>query len=74
VSVKAERFRRVAAPRVQKVLDSLENLSKCANRSNYEYSEPEVQKMVRTIKAKLRNLESKFGNDPQKGPSNKFTF
>lgn len=58
-----ERFRRVAAPRVQKVLDSIENLCKCANKGNYQYTADDVRKMLNTIKAKVRGLEQAFSNE-----------
>jgi hypothetical protein len=73
-SIRAERFRRVAAPRVQRVLDSLDNLSKCSNRNNYEYTEGEVEKMLRAIKAKLKNIEHKFGDKSITARDNNFTF
>ncbi len=71
---KAERFRRVAAPRVQRVLDSMENLAKCSNRNNYEYTSEDVTKMLRAIKTTLKSLEQKFeerNGVPSKGS---FTF
>jgi hypothetical protein len=71
---KAERFKRVAAPRVQKVLDSLDNLAKCSNRNNYEYTEAEVGKMMRAIKAKVRNLEQRYGDEVGTAKKDSFTF
>lgn len=57
---KRERFEIVAAKRVQKTLDCLETLSKCSNRNNYEYTERDVQKMFKTIKVKMKNIETLF--------------
>ncbi len=57
---KRNRFKTVAAKRVQKVLDSLESLSKCANRGNYDYTEEEVGKMMKAIKDKVRLLDLSF--------------
>ncbi len=71
-SMKAERFRRVAAPRVQRVLDNLDNLAKCSNRNNYEYTNDEVNKMLRAIKASVKNLEQRF--EEKNGASNKGSF
>jgi len=73
-SLKAERFRRVAGPRVQRVLDSLDNLAKCSVKNNYEYTSEEVSKMLRAIRGKVKNLEQRFGD--QNGTENKdgFTF
>ena len=72
--MKAERFRRVAAPRVQKVLDSLDSLANCSNRNNYEYSSDDVSKMIRAIRAKVKSLEQRFGDDNGVTRSNTFTF
>ena len=57
---KRKRFKTVGARRVQKVLDGLENLSKCSNKRNYEYSEDDVKKMLKVINEKLIILKSSF--------------
>ena len=49
-TLKRERFKKVASKRVQKVLDGVDNLSKCSNRRNYEYDDEEVAKMIKAIK------------------------
>jgi hypothetical protein len=59
-SVKKERFRVVASRRVQKLLDDFDSLSKCANRSTYEYSEDDVRKMMKAINDKLAVLKASF--------------
>jgi|WetSurMetagenome_2_1015567.scaffolds.fasta_scaffold126196_2 hypothetical protein len=59
-SIKRERFKNVASRRVQKVLDSIDSLSICANKNNYEYTTADINKMLKTIKRKLRNLELSF--------------
>ena len=69
---KAERFRRVAAPRVQRVLDSLDNLAKCSNRNNYEYTSEDVAKMLRAIRAKAKSLEQRF--EEKNGTTRKDSF
>ena len=73
-SPKAERFRRVAASRVQRVLDNLDNLAKCSNRNNYEYTGDDVNKMLRAIKAKVKHLEQRFGEKNGTAKQNSFTF
>jgi hypothetical protein len=60
-SIKRERFINVAGRRVQKVLDSLDSLSKCANRNNYD------------IKEKVRLLESSYTSNT-KTTKNSFQF
>lgn len=71
---KAERFKRVAAPRVQRVLDSLDNLSKCSSRNNYEYSQEEVSKMLSAIRTKLKNLEQRFDVNSPASKKERFSF
>jgi hypothetical protein len=63
MSMKADRFKRVAAPRVQRVLDSIDNLSKCSNRRNYEYTSEDVRRMLTAIKRRVRTLEQLFDNE-----------
>jgi hypothetical protein len=74
MSVKAERFKRVAAPRVQRVLDSLDSLAKCSNRRNYEYAGEDIRKMVSAIKRRVRNLEHLFGEEEGMPKKDTFTF
>lgn len=73
-NTKAERFRRVGGLRVQKVLDSIDNLAKCSNRSNYEYTEADVRKMMRAIKARVKELERRFGNQSDGDKIGAFSF
>src|SRR4030042_6206823 len=56
-----DRFVRIAERRVNKILDSLDNLGKCANRSNYEYSEEEVRKIFREIERKVKEILTQKG-------------
>jgi len=74
MSMKAERFKRVAAPRVQRVLDSIDNLAKCSNRRNYEYDGEDVRRMLSAIKRRLRNLEHLFGEEEGTRKKGAFTF
>ena len=58
--IKRERFVRIVERRVGKILDDLEGLSKCSNRTNYEYSEADINKVFNAIKAKLREVKILF--------------
>lgn len=66
-NVKKERFKNVAGRRVQKVLDDLESLSKCANRSTYEYSDEDVKKMMSAINTQLAILKAAFSANSKSG-------
>lgn len=67
---KKERFERVASRRTQVVLEALESLSKCSNRSHYEYHSDDVDQMLTEIKNKISDLESLY----QKGKKTRNTF
>ena len=59
-NTKRERFIRIAESRVNKILDNLDNLAKCSNPRNYEYSEIEVKKIFREIERKLKEVKFQF--------------
>ena len=72
LNVKQERFKTVAGRRVQKVLDDLESLANCSNRSTYEYTDAEVKKMMKAINDKVTFLKLAF--EASNSKSNKQTF
>jgi len=57
---KKEKFRRLAAYRTNEVLKRLKVLGNCANRSTYEYTPEEVNKIFSTIEKKVREIRAKF--------------
>lgn len=57
---KKDRFKRVASRRVENILNSLQSLSKCSNRNNYEYTEADVNKMLKAIKDEIKLMETLF--------------
>ena len=73
-TLRRERFENVAARRVQKVIDFLESLSNCSNRTNYEYTEDDVKKMFKAIREKVSLSESAFGKQIDKSGKNAFKF
>lgn len=54
------KFKRLAESRMNKVLQSLNNLSKLSNRQNYEYNEIEVKQIINTLKSEVNNIEKQF--------------
>lgn len=58
--VKAERFKRVAENRTNKIIDQIRLLGNCANKSNYEYSEEDVKKIFSAIEAEIKETKSKY--------------
>ena len=72
-NIKRDRFKNVAGRRVQKILDNIDSLSKCANRTNYDYEEADVNKMMRVIRDKVKVLELSY-NSNTKSTKNTFKF
>ena len=64
---KRKRFKNVASRRVQRVLDSMDNLSRCANKRNYEYSDEEIKKMFKVINDKLTLLKAAYSSNSGTG-------
>jgi len=73
-STRRERFENVAARRTQKILDLLDILGNCSNKSNYEFTDADVRKMFSVIKDKVKNTEAAFGNAINRSEKNKFKF
>jgi hypothetical protein len=70
-NIKKERFKNVASRRVQKVLDDLESLSKCANKSTYDYTDDDLKKMFSAINNQMALLKASFSSNNK---SSKQTF
>ncbi len=60
LDTKRERFKRLATQRTNNVLKKLKVLSTCANRSAYNYSEEEINKIFSEIERKIREVRAKF--------------
>lgn len=57
---KRERFKRLGVARTNEILRRLKILANCANRSAYDYSEEEVNKIFSAIEKATRDAKSKF--------------
>ncbi len=66
-----DNFRRLAEARTNQVLRRLKILGNCANRSSYDYSEQEVNKIFSEVEKKLREVKNKF-TYPNKNGTFKF--
>ena len=64
---KRDRFKTVAGRRVQNILDGLDNLAKCSNKSTYEYSDEDVKKMMKAINDKVALLKASFSSNSKPG-------
>lgn len=57
---KRERFKRLGAYRTNEILKRLKVLGNCANRSAYEYTEEEINKIFSEIERAVKGTKSKF--------------
>ena len=55
-----ERFKRVASKRTNEILEKISILGNCSNKSSYEYTEEEVNKIFSEIDKQLKLTKSKF--------------
>jgi CHASE1-domain containing sensor protein len=57
---KRERFRRLGTQRTNSVLQRLKVLGNCSNRSAYDYTEEEINKIFFEIEHRVRETKAKF--------------
>lgn len=57
---RAERFRRLASQRTSAIIDKLRLLGNLSNKSNYEYSEEDLRKIMSAIETQLKITKARF--------------
>jgi len=57
---KRERFKRLATQRTNTLIQKLKVLGNCSNRSAYDYTEEEVNKIFSEIERRVRETKAKF--------------
>jgi len=57
---KIEAFKRIAARRTERVLQSLRLLGQCSNRRSYEYNDEQIAKIFKEIRSAVRHAEQSF--------------
>lgn len=55
-----QNFKRLASARTNEVLRRLKILGNCSNRSHYDYTEEEINKIISEIEKKVRETKAKF--------------
>ncbi|NWF75980.1 MAG: hypothetical protein HXY53_05315 [Nitrospirae bacterium] len=55
-----ERFKRIASKRTNEILEKIRILGNCSNKSSYEYTEAEVNKIFNGIDKQLKLTKAKF--------------
>ncbi|MDD3065857.1 MAG: hypothetical protein PHT24_06340 [Endomicrobiaceae bacterium] len=58
--IKRERFKRLAEYRTNEILKRLKVLGNCANRSAYDYTEEDINKIFSAIEKRAKEIKSKF--------------
>lgn len=53
-------FKRIAAKRTNELLKKIKILGNCSNRSHYDYTEEEVNKIFSEVEKKIREAKAKF--------------
>lgn len=61
---KTENFIRLAEARTNKIINMIDLLGNLANRSNYNYTESQVELIFNSIEESLRESKSKFYKEP----------
>lgn len=62
MSVKRERFEKIAPKRVEKILHTLSLLSNCANPYSYEYTDEDIEKIFKAITKKVNDTRAVFNS------------
>ena len=55
-----ERFKRIAAKRTNDILEKIRILGNCSNKSSYDYTEEEINKIFTEIDKQLKLTKAKF--------------
>jgi len=61
---KNDKFKRLATKRVNSLLKTFRLLANLSNKSNYEFSEDDANKIIRAISSSFEELKSKFKSKP----------
>lgn len=70
METRKERFGRLASKRTNEILDKIRILGNCSNRSTYEYTSEDIDKIFRIINQELKDAKGKFSSSKR----NKFTL
>lgn len=63
---RAQRFKRIATYRTNEVLDKLRLLGNLSNKTNYEYSNEEVNKIFSAVESQLKIAKDRFASPKKK--------
>jgi len=57
---RSERFKRIASKRTNDILHKIHLLGNCSNRSAYDYTEEEVNKIFSAVEKEMRQARARF--------------
>ena len=57
---KSDKFKELAENRVRKALKLLKLIGNLANKTHYEYSTQEANKIISVLRAEIKNIETRF--------------
>ena len=69
---KKQRFDRIANARKDKILDTLRLLENCSNKSNYDYTDEDINNIFENLEQAIRDVKSKFTSDTKEKRINEF--
>jgi len=62
MSTKRTNFIRLAEARVTKALKSIKVIGNLSNKTNYEYTDQDINKIINALQAEINLLKSRFKN------------
>ena len=71
---KSERFVRIAEARTNKIIDMIQLLGNCSNRTTYDYTKEDIKKIFGAIELELKLAKSKFDIGDSESKEKKFTL
>ena len=69
VETKADKFKRITAPRVEKALDAIALIANSANKAQYEWTPEQVEKIATLLKDRVNKTIGAFASDAPKAES-----
>jgi len=60
METKNEKFQRLAEKRVNETIKKIELIGNLSNKRNYQYTEDDINKVLKALKNALKDLEQKF--------------
>ena len=66
METRKDRFNRLASKRTNDLINKIRILGNCSNKSSYEYTEEEVNKVFRAIDKELKLTRARFSTNKAK--------